>query len=124
MINWNYMYLYEAPRANEAVNNFIYTTTDVTISITEKTRKEYYDLELITEFLRELKFSAELSTEEITRLSKKTTKFFVRNGKLYQWDSQGRYQRVIKEDEWINDLTQIHDELGHKGFFPRHSIFT
>jgi hypothetical protein len=110
--------LFSNEEKNAYPKDILEKAQDTTIPITEKSEKEYEDLKEIEEFLKTLKFKSKGEEKEEERLTRKATRFFVREGKLYQRDKQGNHQRVINKDERLTVLRQIHDGLGHKGFFP------
>jgi hypothetical protein len=93
---------------------------DSTIPATAKSNEEWGELREIKKFLMTLQFSQENDPEKVRKLTQKleATRFFVEEGRLYKRNPAGNHQRVIGKKKRLEILHQIHDELGHKGFFP------
>ena len=46
------------------------------------------------------------------------SKFFLKGGKMWRQEHQGRHQQVIEGyEKRYQLLTEAHDQLGHKGFY-------
>lgn len=73
---------------------------------------------VVHEFLSTLRLPEGISADDKAKIVKQAAQFFVRDGRLYRRDRQGRHQRVVPYDDRIGILKQAHDDLGHRGFFP------
>ena len=75
--------------------------------------KSYLDLE---------PFNSSITSTQRKKIIQSSRLYFVRNKLLYRRDPNFRHQRVIFMDQRLSILKQVHDELGHRGFFPTRQL--
>src|ERR1700761_615296 len=76
------------------------------------------DLETIKEFLRTLEMPPDLTSDQRRKLARTAHQFFLHKDKMYKRQANLKHQRYIEYEGRLRILTQVHDETGHKGYFP------
>lgn len=71
----------------------------------------------IEHFLRTTEKPARLKDTQVPSFIRRALDFFIRDGKLWRKDPQGRHKLYILLPRRFSLLRQAHDELGHKGIY-------
>lgn len=72
---------------------------------------------IIEEFLRTPIRPNDMDNQQLRRLVKKASEFFILDNKLWKRDPNGRHKLIIPYNKRLGLIRDVHDELGHKGIF-------
>ena len=102
-----------------AVTVYLSSTPHPNTPIPRSDRAKAKDTELkkIMEFLMNPLQRDRMEAEELKVLIRKTSGFFIADGRLWKKDSRAKHKLVINEEKQLDLLRQAHDDLGHKGVF-------
>jgi hypothetical protein len=84
---------------------------------TEEGKRRDEELSQIKAFLETLARPANLDEKRYQAFVKRASKFFVRGGRLWRKETDGRHQLIIFQPDRYRLLIQAHDQLGHRGFY-------
>jgi len=75
------------------------------------------ELKRVAKFLVDPTQQEGMNTKKLKVLIRKASGFFVVDGQLWKKDPRMRHKLVLEEEKRLGILSQVHDELGHKGIF-------
>jgi len=76
------------------------------------------ELREIRNFLETMKMPEKLTEKVKQQFLQYASKFFLKGGKMWRREHQGRHQQVIEgHEKHYQLLTEAYDQLGHKGFY-------
>ena len=90
---------------------------DPKIPRTERAVLKDNRVDMIKGFLEDMENKPIGNDEDIKKLAKQASEFFIFEGKLWKKDRQGRHKVFIPEQRRLGLIKQAHDDLGHKGVF-------
>jgi hypothetical protein len=118
MVETNHLRVEEA-KHQPPVSVFVNMIDDQIYEIPRSDKQDKQDAELdrIRAFLGDKVRPDDLSQAEFERFVRKACQYFVMEEALWRRNPQNEHQLVLPREKRAAILKQVHDELGHKGFY-------
>jgi hypothetical protein len=79
------------------------------------------ELDEVRKWHKDLKRPADLTNDEYARFLRYAAKFFISDDQLWRKDRHGSHKLFVRRTRRDDIMTNVHDELGHKGLFATRS---
>jgi hypothetical protein len=92
------------------------------LPITVKMKERDLDLAIINSYLKTLTIDDSVTPAQRRRITKHTSKYFVNGDVMYRRQPNLRHQVVVPYSKRLSIMRQLHDDLGHKGYFSTRKL--
>jgi hypothetical protein len=71
----------------------------------------------VKQYLESLARPLNLTNTDFCKFMQYSSRFFISNSKLWQWDTHGKHKIVVPKEKRYELLKEVYDILGHKKIY-------
>jgi hypothetical protein len=92
------------------------------VPCSESAKREDECVLLVIKFHNDLERPPDMSDVAYDSLIRYSLCFFMKDSKLWRRNAKGAHKLFVSEERRLDIMTECHDNIGHKGFFPTRAL--